>query len=236
MNFSKFLNNKSIIGTHFAISFLFVLAFLIIPHPINAASWICFAFTIISILINCVVSCLAFEDKKSIISKIYGIPIFRIGFMYLIIQFLFGLIIYIIDAFVFVPYWIALLVCMILVVLVLIGITATINVRETIEKIDAETKQSIKNNLEFRLDLDEIADCCSDKELSKQIYLLSEKFRYSDPVSSDATKDIEEEIAIAVEDLRIYVYEKDKESIKRKLDLISRKLVQRNRICKLNKS
>ena len=85
-----------------------LLAFLIIPFQKNAASWIVFAFSLISIAAGCGISLFAFRGEQALVSKVYGFPVFRIGLIYMILQLVFSLIICIVAAFVDVPYWIAL--------------------------------------------------------------------------------------------------------------------------------
>ncbi len=70
-----------------------ILAFLIIPFNKNAASWISFVFTIISIISSLLVCGCAFKAKETLVSKIYGFPIFRVGVVYALVQLVVGIVI-----------------------------------------------------------------------------------------------------------------------------------------------
>lgn len=118
---------KSTIAVYAIILLVYVLAFLIVPFNKCAASWISFAFTIIALASSLLVFGIAFKANETLVSKIYGFPIFRIGTIYAIVQLLIGIIICAIGAFLFVPYWIALILSMILLGATAIGVIITDN-------------------------------------------------------------------------------------------------------------
>ena len=64
----------------------------------------------------------------------------------------------------------------------------------------------------------------------------AEDIRYSDPVSSDALGDIEQELAAAVEELQAAVVDGDGESVAQLCRKASAVLSERNRLCKLGKN
>ena len=77
----------------------------------------------------------------------------------------------------------------------------------------------------------QMATQCDAPELKK----FAEDIRYSDPVSSDALGDIEQELAAAVEELQAAVVDGDSESVAQLCRKASATLAERNRLCKLNK-
>ena len=107
--------SKSVIAVFSIVAFVYALCFIIIPFSKNAASWIEFAFTLISIIAGFGVFAYAFGKGETLVSKIYGFPIFRIGYLYIAIQFVLGVLICLVAAFVNVPYWVALVLSVILV-------------------------------------------------------------------------------------------------------------------------
>ena len=64
---------------------------------------------------------------------------------------------------------------------------------------------------------------------------LSEKFRFSDPVSSDALAEIENDLTATVDELQAAVMENDIDSAKVLCAKVTATLEQRNTMCKLNK-
>ena len=64
---------------------------------------------------------------------------------------------------------------------------------------------------------------------------LSDAFRYSDPVTNDATKDAEHELSACMDELEHAMLDNDAESAKILMKRTAAQLAERNRLCKLNK-
>lgn len=212
-----------------------LLAFLIIPFHKNAASWIVFAFSLISIAAGCGISLFAFRGEKTLVSKVYGFPVFRIGLIYVILQLAFSLIICIVAAFVDVPYWIALLGSILFAAVAGIGVIATNTTREHMEKMDTETETSTRTIKTFRVDLSALVDRCQDPTVKKELEKLSEAFQYSDPVSSPETEAIELELNQKLDQLRGMSGTAATEDFLAQIREISNTLAHRNRVCKMSK-
>jgi hypothetical protein len=69
----------------------------------------------------------------------------------------------------------------------------------------------------------------------KALHDLADEFRYSDPVSSEALKDIESELENQVGELQNVVIAEDIEKIITLANKINITLTERNRLCKLGK-
>ena len=228
------LNKKSIsmLIVYAIILVVYILAFCIIPFPKIAASYISFAFTIVSILASLGITAFAFKDDDALVSKIYGFPVFRIGYLYVAVQFVVGVIICIIATFVAVPYWVALLLSVILLGAAGIGVVATDNVRDAIQNIDNEVERVTKATKIFKLDIATIIDICEDAEVSKELNKLAEELKYSDPVSSEATEETETQLLEEIRILRLFVEADDKENALKQIRKTMNLLAERNRICK----
>lgn len=223
--------NKSAIAVFAIVAFVYAFCFCIIPFPKNAASWISFAFTIISVVAGLGITTYAFKDGNSLVSKIYGFPVFRIGYLYIALQFILGLIICLVAAFVAVPYWVALVISVILLALAAIGVIATDNTRDIIEEIEAETERVTKPTKLFNLDIQAIVDICSDEAVKKELEKLAEAIKYSDPVSSEATEETEDAIFEQIDVLRVKVKENSDDTLAQ-ITKVTNLLNERNRICK----
>ena len=77
---------------------------------------------------------------------------------------------------------------------------------------------------------------CRDKNAKKKIEALAEAFKYSDPVSSDATYSIEQSMSKVVTQIYQSVYENNVDEISFLCEKLAELLVQRNRVCRLNKN
>ena len=233
MNMNK--KNKSIIAVYAILAFIYLIAFITIPFPKNAASWISFVFTLISFVLSLGVTLYVFGKDDEMTSKFYGFPIFKIAYMYPLVQFAVGVIICIIAAFVAVPYWIALILSLIILSVSAIGVIATDNARDIVEQTEAESERFTKATKMFNLNIASVLDLCTEPSVKKELEKLAESFRFSDPVSSDATEDIESIIMEKLDNLKLKINYLSAEDSISKINEIKNLLSERNRICKVSK-
>lgn len=233
MNMNK--KNKSIISVYGILAFIYLIAFVIITFPKNAASWISFVFTLVSFVLSLGVTLYVFGKDDEMTSKFYGFPIFKIAYMYPLIQFVVGLIICIVAAFVAVPYWIALVLSLIILGASVIGVIATDNARDIVEQTEAESERVTKATKMFNLNIASVLDLCTEPSAKIELEKLAESFRFSDPVSSDATEDIESTIMEKLENLKISISSSDSDENIAKITELKNLLAERNRICKVSK-
>lgn len=228
------LNKKSIsmIAVYAIILVVYILVFCLVPFPKIAASYISFAFTIVSILASFGITAFAFKDDDAVVSKIYGFPVFRIGYLYVAVQFIVGVIICIIASFVAVPYWVAFLISIILLGAAGIGVIATDNTRDAIINVDNQVERVTKAVKIFKLDIAAVVDLCDDTDVKKELNKLSDDMKYSDPVSSEATEETEAQLLEEIRILRGFVESNDKENSLKQIRKTSNLLAERNRICK----
>ena len=214
---------------------VYIAVFLLIPFEKNISSWLSFGFTIFAVCAGACITIYAFK-RKTLTSKIYGLPIFKVGILYATVQFVTGLIICIISAFVEVPYWITLLLFIIISAVFAIGLIATSSTRAAIENIEEQTAVQTRVINIFRINMQGIVDSCADSIIKPRLVKLAEEFKYSDPVSSKSTEELEAEISVKVDDLRNAVTENNTDNINELIFELNNMLSERNRICKLSKS
>jgi hypothetical protein len=235
MNMKLDKKAKSTISVYAIILIVYVLAFLIVPFNKNAASWISFFFTIIAIVSSLFVCGCAFKAKETLVSKIYGFPIFRVGVVYAIAQLIVGIIICAIATFVVVPYWVALLLSVLFLGAAAIGVIVTDNTRDLIEEIDDSVKVETENVTFFQINIAGIVDECENDEVRADLVKLNELFQFSDPVSNDSTKEIEESIKAMLTDLKAIVADGKTDEVSALIKKITNALKERNRICQVTK-
>lgn len=228
--------SKSVIAIYAIILVVYIIGYLIIPFNKPAASWISFVFTIIAVAGSLFVFSIAFNAKETIVSKIYGYPIFRVGAVYAIAQLVVGVIICAIAAFVAVPYWIALLLSVILLGAAAVGLIAAENTRDLVEHIDEAAKSDAKNVTYFQINIAGIVDCCEDSSLKDELKKLNDAFRFSDPVSSEDTKEIEETLGLMLNELKTLVDGGKTAEATACIKKVSNTLSERNRLCKAAKA
>lgn len=76
---------------------------------------------------------------------------------------------------------------------------------------------------------------CTEPSVKKELEKLAESFRFSDPVSSDATEEIENTIMEKLENLKISISSSDSDENIAKITELKNLLAERNRICKVSK-
>ena len=231
------LKNKKVLSTlivYGITALILLLLFLIIPFKKPAASWISLIFALISLALSFYVTIYAFGKGDKLVSKVYGFPIARVGFLYAIIQIAVFIILCIIGAFVPVPAWIAAVLSIVLLGAAAIGVIITDNIRDHVEAIDEQVKAETKAISYFRLNTAGLADQVSDPEIKKALEKLEEDIRYSDPVSSEATKEIEEEIQNMLSNLKDSL-NGGKAIVLQQIAEIGNLVLERNRVCKNTK-
>lgn len=227
--------SKSVIAIYTIILVVYVVGFLIIPFNKVAASWISFAFTIIAITASLFVFNQAFNSKETLVSKIYGYPIFRVGAVYALAQLAIGIVICAIGAFVVVPYWVALLLSIIMLGAAAIGVIITDNTRDLVEHVDETVKVDTEVVTNFQIDIAGIVDCCEDSNLKSELEKLNDAFRFSDPVSNVKTKEAEDKINVLLNELKANVESNNVSETTALVKKITNALAERNRICKASK-
>ncbi len=226
---------RSVIAIYAIIIVLYILAFLIIPFPKSTTSWVSFVFTVLSVVVSMLTCGYAFNSKKTM-GAIYGFPIFKVGLIYMITQTVVGVVFCIVASFVSVPYWISLILSVLMLGVAIILVIVTGNARDAVEDVEETTLEGIKALSTFNIDIAGIIDACENEKLKAQLQELGDVFKYSsDPVSSDATKDIESQIKKELGVLKELVLTSDIDAATEKAKAVGMLLAERNRICQTNK-
>ena len=227
--------SKSVITIYSIGAIVFSILTLAIPFPKPAGSWLMFAFSLISFAGGCGITLFAFSKSEELKSKFYGYPVFRIGFFYTAIQLALTLLIYIIGSFVALPYWVGLVLSVLIAGAAAIGVITTDNARDFVEEIEEKTVIVTKTIRKFKVDIADILDLCKDETVYPSLEKLVEKFKYSDIVSNDETAPVEEQIKQEINELRNMISTESSEVLLAKVETISNLLSSRNRRCEMGK-
>lgn len=209
-----------------------LLAF-VIPFAKTAVFWLALVFTLAAFGVQLYVLKLSFTKGRDARSKFYGFPIARIGVVYLIVQialsFLFMAIAKICAA------WIAGIVFVLLLAAAVVGVIAADAMRDEVERQDARLKTDVATMRALQSRAAALVSRCEDAELKADAQKLSDVFRYSDPMTNNATVDAEHELAACMDELERAVLDNDTESARTFIKRTAAQLAERNRLCKLNK-
>ena len=210
-----------------------VLVFVIPFTKMNMAAFvISYIASVIALLSQIYVAYIAFKGEDNLTSKVYGFPIIKLGYIYLGVQFALSILFYILGAFIDVPVWI----CIILYVLVLglaaVGLITTSTYKEAIEEIEVTKEDNKVFIKELRRDTLVYSSKIKDQTTKDLFDKFLDIVRYSDPVSNENLKEIENEINSKYEEIKVLVshdnYLVAKKEIENLIDLINR----RNLMCK----
>ena len=212
-----------------------VIAF-VVPFPKAGLFWLAWVFCNIAILAQAPVFILAFRNGESVKSKFYGVPIARIGIIYLVVQLITGFAAMGLAFIPNFPVWPFIIVFLIIFAVAAIGLIAADATREEIERQDTVLKKDVSNMRGLQSLGNSLLSQCSDPAVSAEIEKLSEQLRFSDPVSSNATAETEKELSNLLDELQRALMENDNAGAAGLAKRAQAVLAERNRICKLNKS
>ncbi len=204
-----------------------------IPFEKTVVFWIGYLFGMIAIIGQIYVIKVAFNEAEILKSKFYGIPILKIGIMYLVAQ-LVASFIFMIGSIV-IPVQVAIVICTLLLAIAAIGTITTEGIREELTRQDSELKTDVTTMRNLQSQINALVTICKDEQMVKQIKALAEEIKYSDPVSNDKLQSIETNLVEMVSSLQEAVLERDTMVAGELLDKLHIELVERNRLCKLSK-
>lgn len=228
-------NEKRIILVDAIVLALFLVIAFVIDFRRNAVFGISLLFGVLAIGIQPYVINYAFKKGDDIRSKFYGFPIAKIGTGYMAVQVMLSIVFMIVVKFFDTPFWIPIVSYVLILGISAIGFIAADATRDEVENIDRKLVVDTECMQKLRLLVSSLSSQVDAGETKRILEKLSEDFRYSDPLSCDATKVIEEELVALVSEVQKSVMNAENDMIKELCKKISVVLTERNSICKLNK-
>lgn len=233
MNMNKNTVRGLIIGGIFLVVFNLI-AFQV-PFPRSGTFWVGYIFGMIAILAQAPIWMLAFRNAQSARSKFYGMPIARIGVIYLVVQMIISFIAMGLAWVPIVPEWPFIIVSLLILAAAALGTIATDMTRDEIERQDIQIKLDVSKMRELQSLGNDLVRQCDNDEAKAELQKLSDSLRFSDPVSSDATAESEAELKHLLDELQTALLDCDYAAIDGLCKQAQNLLAERNRICKLNK-
>lgn len=214
-----------------ALAVFSVIAF-VIPFPKNTVFWIAYVCGIFAILFQLYIFKSSF-GKADARSRFYGFPIARLGIYYLVIQLVVSIIEIALSK--FLPTWVVILINVLILAIALIGCITTETMRDEIAAQDVKLKKSVSNMRELQSLTASLVNQTDDAELKKSLQKVADEFRYSDPLTSDKTSALEENMHSQIGDLQQALVDSDVDGAKTLCTKLLDCLRERNRICSVNK-
>lgn len=212
---------------------IYLLIVLVIPTPKNLVFFSSLLFLLISLGVQFLIPNFTFNEEESTTSRFYGISIVKVFITYLVLQFILTTIFIILAS--YIKLWIVIVINLIILAFAISGIFITDTIKKEIERQDNNTNLITSNFKQLTIEINCILNSCVMDTVKKELFILVDEFKYSDPVSNDSLNEIELELKESIKLLQEYV---DNKKENESLDLINQmKLVleNRNKMCKLNK-
>lgn len=228
--------NKSQLKVNIVVAIVFIMYSIIsfaLPFEMNTVFWISYLFSVISIVLQLYVIKVSFGRAGSAKSKFYGFPILRVGIVYMLLQVAVS-ITFMVWARVS-PLWLPIVIYTLFLGVAAIGMIAADTMREEIERQDNQIKTNVSCMRELGSAVNSLSGKCDNEEIKGNLQELADEFKYSDPVSSEALKEVEVNLKRLVEQLQSSVIHSDVDEIYNLCKMISAELGERNRLCKLTK-
>ena len=222
-------NQKRMYAVLGIIAVIFTIVSFAIPTPRSSGFWIAWVFGLVAVGAQVYVMKTAFHGAESPKSKYYGFPVASIGIIYMCIQLVLSLIFIALAR--WVPSILALVLFAVLLGAAAIGFIAADAAREEVVRQEDRRVADTSTMKALREKSARIAGICGDKEVKSILEELAEEFRYSDPVSSEATREMETELGAELDTLENSVKEKNGNVVEI-CQRVKEMLTERNRICK----
>ena len=202
----------------------------------NTTFWMSYGFVVISMIASAISTILMGKvgnNKVQTVDWLFKWTIIRHAEVYLIIELIASILFMILSD--KLPIAIAFLVHLALLAAYSIFVISCLATGETVANIETEVQEDTKAVRMFRVDISNLIELTNNENIRNEYKKLAEKFRYSDPVSSDATIEIEDEIATKIAESAESIRSNDIEKSLEYCDILTRLLSTRNNICKSSK-
>ena len=210
-----------------------VLAFAL-PFPKTAVFAVSYLFTMIAILAQIYVIRTAFYRGEGVKSKFYGFPIAKLGVIYLAVQLIAGLVFMALGL--IVPVWLPLALYVVLLGIAAAGFVAADAARDEVVRQEVKLEKDVSRMREFQAKGRALVTLNQVPEAARPLEKLAEDLRFSDPVSSEALTEIEDQLAECLAQLQEAVSAQKTEQILSVCREAERILAERNQLCKLSKA
>lgn len=227
---------KNIVRKYLILAILFVVYTIIVfipPFQKNKVVITAYIFSIIAILFQVLVSWIAFTNGTDIKSRFYAFPVINIGRIYLIVQIIASGIFMVLSL--WIHFWLVIVVESIILALAVIGLVTTDAIRDEVVHQDEKIKSNISVMKTLQIQASSLIVQCKDGAVQKQIRAFAEELKYSDPVSSEVTSSIEQNLSTIMIQLYEAIAENNQNRSASLCETARNLLAERNRLCKLNK-
>ncbi len=215
---------------------LFNLMAFVIPFDRNATFWIAYAAEMIAILAQFGVFKYSSDREATLKSRVLGFPLIRVGYIYLIVQSILSVLLMILATFIEkMTTWIPIISCAFVLGLAIICFVSVDVVRDQVERLEETSKVDTQFIMLMRAKSMNIAGQPVNPQSRVYLQAVAEKFKYSDPVTSQETMGYESRIGSVFTELESAALQNNDMAIQAISQNLINLIDSRNNICKLTK-
>jgi len=170
--------------------------------------------------------------REGLKSRFYGVPQAYLAWVYLIVQLIFGFICMVVPA---MPFWIELVISVVLLAATLIGLVGTDMGKEAVTQIDRKVAEKVFYIRSLQDDVEAILGRTAEPSLKKPLKDLADAIRYSDPMSSEKLAIIENNLEVKVQQISQAAQAADTAAALSLVEEAQLLLIERNKKCKMLK-
>ena len=204
-----------------------VIAFLI-PSVKNITFWSAYIFSSLSIIISSLVI-LSALDEEGIKNKFKNMPTVYVAITYLIIQLIMGFV----EIYSPINYRMSILINIVILGISIITLSGVNAGKKEIQRVEEKVKEKVFFIKDLQADIEIFENKIENLETKKEINMLVETIRFSDPMTHSKLATIENQINIKAQTL---MQEKDNNEIKKLCSEMQQLFAERNKKAKLYKS
>ena len=204
-----------------------------IPFAHTTAFWVAYGFGALAILFQLYIFKASHAGDGDAKSRFYGFPIARLGVYYLVAQLIVSVIEMALSK--VIPTGVAVAINVLLLALAVVGCITVDAMRDEIIRQDGALKKNVGNMRELQSLSAALVGQCGDEALKPMLQKLADEFRYSDPVSSEKTQELEEDMKAQLGDIQQALVEGDSDGAKKLCGKLMGSLAERNRVCSVSK-
>ena len=205
---------------------LFSIIDFVIPKPKTASFWLSYILAVGACAVQFLIWHNASKADKAPTSRLLGYSVIHIGIVYLILQAITGLIFSIFSS---LPSWSAVIIS-----IIILGISAVCLISSDmgiteVTRVEEKVKEKVLYIREIQTDIEILASKEENEDIKRQLSALTEKVRFSDPMSNEKLAEIEKTIISQINQLKAT---ENKEQL---INEISALIDKRNSECKIYK-
>lgn len=222
------------LAVFFILLVVYHVAIFILPFDKTPVFYLSWAFTLVSMLAQLYVIKTAFGGSSDARSKFYGFPVAKVGIAYLSVQLVLGLgfMGWGLEA----PIWLPAVLYVVLLGLAALGFIGTTAARDEIVRQDVQLKRDLSTMRTLQSKVSAFPALTQDLALKKELSAFAELLRYADPVSTEATQELEHRLGACITELELALVRKDTPAAASLIQAAQLVLTERNNLCKLSKS